>query len=522
MLKVSTFQAETEYGPSAIPLFSAADNVFEKFAAPTLLPDVVRYIEALSPRNDSQYVLVNAMGASEFFGCFPAGTLVQTAHGEVPIEQVQIGTEVRTHRNRFRKVQAVQPKECFGLLADLYIQGLPQLLPALTATPNHELRVVLRDEFVRARRAVVYKGNTLVPVEERREQLFSDISFDWIPMGDLQRGDLIAQPFPLEEDVDALGEGWADPHIAFLMGLYAAEGCLVYKYDRQDKLRNGKLEQPLSGVVFVVGEHEEKTVLRAQKAAGAHGYALTIMPGEETHSIRLELSWQGFAELCKDHVGSGAVVKRLSGAVLRMPRGWQKELFFAYAGGDGYTTKDCPGAGSQRCTSASVGLLVDMRLLLARLGMVSSISGRYNKKATWYNGNPIFELLVGSSQLSGVQSQAKSYIHPEGFILSAVHHVKEYAWEGAVYDLQVEEDCSYTASGISVHNSNINGDAFPEASLLHVPDNWTGNPVLDKIRARIGHTVTRRFTTPTLSPTTVTRMLHAPLVRWSSRCGTRR
>jgi hypothetical protein len=68
MLKCSTFRGETEQGPSAIPLFGKADAVFEKTASVQLLPEVVSYIAALRPQRDSQYVLVNAMGAGEFYG----------------------------------------------------------------------------------------------------------------------------------------------------------------------------------------------------------------------------------------------------------------------------------------------------------------------------------------------------------------------------------------------------------------------------------------------------------------------
>ena len=82
MLKLSTFSAETPEGPRVIPLFGAADAVFEKTAAPGLLPDVTRYIESLRPRKDAQYVLVNALGASEYFGsningdAFPEASLL--------------------------------------------------------------------------------------------------------------------------------------------------------------------------------------------------------------------------------------------------------------------------------------------------------------------------------------------------------------------------------------------------------------------------------------------------------------
>jgi hypothetical protein len=68
MLKHSHFSGETECGPVAVPLLGKSDSVFEKTAAPKLLPEVTQYIAGLKPRNDSQYVLVNAMGAGEFYG----------------------------------------------------------------------------------------------------------------------------------------------------------------------------------------------------------------------------------------------------------------------------------------------------------------------------------------------------------------------------------------------------------------------------------------------------------------------
>lgn len=67
MYKVSLFSGQTEYGPSVLPLFGSADAFFEKTAAPSLLPEVATYIANLRPRNDAQYVLVNAMGASEYY-----------------------------------------------------------------------------------------------------------------------------------------------------------------------------------------------------------------------------------------------------------------------------------------------------------------------------------------------------------------------------------------------------------------------------------------------------------------------
>jgi len=84
MLKVSTFLSQNEIGYTAIPLFGPADSVFEKTASASFLPPVLAYIENLRPTNDAQYVLVNAMGAWEYFGSningdgFPEAALIHS------------------------------------------------------------------------------------------------------------------------------------------------------------------------------------------------------------------------------------------------------------------------------------------------------------------------------------------------------------------------------------------------------------------------------------------------------------
>lgn len=67
MDKVGFFQGSEEFGPAAVPLFGLADSYFEKTASANLLPEVAAFIAALKPQNDCQYVLVNAMGAGEYY-----------------------------------------------------------------------------------------------------------------------------------------------------------------------------------------------------------------------------------------------------------------------------------------------------------------------------------------------------------------------------------------------------------------------------------------------------------------------
>lgn len=87
MLKVSTFLHQNELGYTTIPLFGPADKEFEKVAGASLLAPVSQYIASLRPRPESQYVLVNALGASEFFGsningdAFPEAALIHAPPG---------------------------------------------------------------------------------------------------------------------------------------------------------------------------------------------------------------------------------------------------------------------------------------------------------------------------------------------------------------------------------------------------------------------------------------------------------
>ena len=87
MIKVAFFPSATEYGQHVFPLFTPSDSAFEKIAAPTLIPEVAKYIENLRPEPGAQYVLVNAMGSGEFYGSnvngdyFPEASLIHVPSG---------------------------------------------------------------------------------------------------------------------------------------------------------------------------------------------------------------------------------------------------------------------------------------------------------------------------------------------------------------------------------------------------------------------------------------------------------
>ena len=82
MIKGAYYSGVGPAGAAVLPLFGPANNEFEKNASSTLLPEVSTYIASLKPRKDAQYVLLNAMGAGEWWGSnvngdfFPEAALI--------------------------------------------------------------------------------------------------------------------------------------------------------------------------------------------------------------------------------------------------------------------------------------------------------------------------------------------------------------------------------------------------------------------------------------------------------------
>ena len=470
MYKIIEFPGVDDQGnPLVHALLGDTETGLVKHASGGLHPEIESYIRRIKQDPRYVYALINALGAGEYYGCFPAGSPVTTAQGVVPIEELREGASVLTHKNRYRKVLATQVHNRADEMTSIRVSGMPSTHPALQATPKHEVYVVRRDVLRKARTKHYYGRAPGVSKSDGIRRMLSNVTFDWVPIGDLVPGDYVTQPFPLGSSVDTLSH-WASDDAAFLFGLYTAEGCLVHRYDRGPETR--------CGVVFVIGITEQETCARVIRIADEHGHTPCVTRSPETNSIRIELSWKELACVLGDHVGSHAVSKRLSHDVLSMPERWQGAFLTAYSDGDGHSQSAGKEKGKLRLVTASAGLAGDLRVLAARLGFLASISGRYNRKATWFNGNPIFEVGISTKQFDEEGRRTgggpEGYLHDAGYILAPVREVSTESWSAPVYNLHVAEDNSYVVNNCAVHNSNINGDYFEESQLKAHADDLVG------------------------------------------------
>lgn len=432
---------------------------------PELHAEITSYVRKIVPGGDKLYVLVNALGAWEWWGCFPEGTRVRTATGEdVPVEELASGDTVVTHTGAVKSISAVSARRHVGLIR-FRAQGEATYT---AATPDHPYLSVKKDDVVRLRRKFIQRRKPLgLSLAGAKDALYGELRLSWSRLADLQRGDYVAlhvdRAVAVHPELDGLD-------VAELLGWYMAEGCTTRKR-RHD--RPGAYWAP-KGVVFTLGTHEPEAVERVVTLCRGRGWRPRVLDHYQGHNVaRIELGSPKFARICNEHVGKGAKNKRLSAAILRMPTEWQRVFLDAYLRGDGHAPKE--GSKEHGCviaSTASVTLASDLRRLSARLGMVISVVPGRQHHTTWAGGHPIYAVRFPRSQLTGSDSRTESFLCGP-YLLCPIKDIEvDESWAGDVYNLDVDDDHSYVADGLVVHNCNLNGDAFREAVLANEdPDN---------------------------------------------------
>lgn len=585
MIKVSLFQGSEETGPAAVPLFGPADPYFEKVASANLLPEVATYIADLKPENNAQYVLVNAMGAGEYYGsningdrfsesalihrpdrwmglptvdkrtakdwsygfptfyrahvfahhrnkdaskalgtvelaawnphmkrvelvtrvdhdaclrfggegiwdklkagdfpdvsmgtkvpfdtCFPAGTLVRTYFGYLPIEQVQVGDLVLTHTGTSMLAVTKTLAHEVDEVLQIKVRGLPDV----EATPAHPFLVLRKEQarsckgFSSGRRVRHVPGADGFCV---RCECSPDLTPSWVAAEDLCAGDYVAMPVKKQEEVLHV-----ESSRAYLLGYYLGDGHVIRQ--RTGKQKRG--EYRAMGVGFTVGddypENLERLLSCIPKASS--GEPRVYDAGDGRNASIVNVYDQELAAWVQDFGGKTAAGKRLREEVFL----WDDEAKLQLIGGLIDTDGSFDAAkGSVRISSSNRGLALDAQRLLLLLGIPASVgfagngSGYGVPCVMWNVFIPASSVtrLVGYSlkvQASDTQPGSQTFF-AGGYWFAPVASVEVLQKKITVYNLSVEHDESYVVEGRAVHNCSITLDRklYQEAWDTYVP-----------------------------------------------------
>ena len=337
--------------------------------------------------------------------CFAAGTKVITDNGYKNIEDVKKGDMVLTHNNRYRKVLRTggQTKKIYILKA----QGIKETL----TTENHPYYV----------RSYEYNGC--------KRKLGEPI---WKKVGELQKGDFVGLPI-IKEEKNPYNLTDED---CWLLGRYVADGH--YRKDKR-KDRNNSFHYQ---VIYSVGSHKLDVF--------NHNVKRNFSCYPHSKSVhRCVVSSKRLVELIENNnFGKGALNKKIPNLILELPVALANRFLDGYLSGDGNIRNT-----SIRANSVSEELIMGLNLLIAKVYKVNS-SFELNKRPKTHviegrivNQNDIYVTEFRKDMKK--QSRAKVI---DDIIWLPVKEVIKTNEESRVYNLEVEEDNSYTANNAIVHN----------------------------------------------------------------------
>jgi site-specific DNA-cytosine methylase/intein/homing endonuclease len=354
--------------------------------------------------------------------CFPAGTLILAKSGLVPIENLKIGDEVLTHLGRWRAVTDVMRsrKEL------LRIRG--QGHPGLMVSGEHPFYV--RERRLRAGLVTLEEPKWMTAKQVGKNVSWATPSF---------------VPGAMAPEVQTVQGRRIDvtKELLWLAGRYVADGWT-------------RIDGERSELVITCGHHKTDS-LRARLSAWNHG-------GDSAKSKNNELSWyerdtstahqfstnsKGLVEWLRSNFGHKSEAKTVPAWLLGSSREERESFLEGYVSGDGHVIESSSSKLIEVVT-VSKSLAIGIKMLVASLGSFPAV---YQSK----NSDMIQGRAVKSKPVWRVRWRLGGSRTPST-LLDSLHSwspVKEVTHTGTVsevFNISVDEDESYVADGIVVHN----------------------------------------------------------------------
>ncbi|TFZ81245.1 DNA cytosine methyltransferase [Candidatus Macondimonas diazotrophica] len=368
--------------------------------------------------------------------CFPEGTLVLTKRGYIPIESVKVGDNVLTHKGRWRSVQAIGSDEADMVL----VKGQGHW--GLLTTANHPF-LTGSDEWTAAGSLAGKRWRTVAAVPPSQ-----------IPQIENNRGVIL-------ERGRWRATGWKDGRTVYLGRFKSYDDAVRC---RERALIQGRINArgadgadattlgfarflgywlgdgwTSKDTVFLCGARGDAPILsEIMTEAG-----LTCSPSIERTSARARCGSKSLVRWLSEHFGATASGKRIPAWVHGAPPEWRREFLRGYQEADGHREP-----GVERFTTISRAIAVGVRVLLNQDGRSASIAWHQTKSRAIQGRNVS---TAGGFYRITAYERSRSFSFNDLHGIGYVRTVKT-AGRGTVFNIAVEEDESYTADGIIVHN----------------------------------------------------------------------
>ena len=333
--------------------------------------------------------------------CFVAGTKVQTNEGLKSIEDIKIGDMVITHTNTYKEVLNIGG----NIGKETYVVKAQGMIPT-TTTYNHPY-------YVRSKSKDVLSHPT------------------WKQAGEMVKGDYVGFPINrISENPLNLTEDEC-----LVIGRYIADG-----HTRKDfRKEEGREEHRHWQLILSIGE--DKVVGFSNK------YKLPHSMYKHTQSTnRAVFSSKRLVKIVEEHCGTRSDSKVFSQMLLNLPTHLLSRVFEGYSDGDACDTKQ-----GWQATTVSKDLALSLSQAIAKItGRGCNVTFCIRPKTHIIEGRTVNQK---DTYLVRINSSDKhAWIKDDDIIWYPVKNVTKTGINETVYNIEVDEDNSYTANNFIVHN----------------------------------------------------------------------
>ena len=364
--------------------------------------------------------------------CFPAGTLVLTSEGYKPIEEVSIGDLVLTHMNRWRKVVKVMKSK----KPTVRLKGYGH--PGLETTARHPFYVATRHARDTHRNGVMYTCSkpSFMPVEDIvKAEKDKHVTAYWAKPAMIEE-----LPMPGIAEIKRRSFD-VDERMVWLAGRYVADG-----YARLDG-RRGDVTISCGNAKY----EETKARLAAWPRAGVRSGAGEMVWHEHKvrTAINFNMSSRAIAGWLISNFGKLAHGKKIPAWLFGAPLNLRQSFLDGYMSGDGNEHN-----GVLSASTVSKELAYGLSTLLSTMGINAQLYRPATRHRMWIEGREVScrQQYAVKWRASVDPAHVQTPPFDSGHLWGAIKSIDDTGEEKTVYNLSVEEDESYIAEGICVHN----------------------------------------------------------------------
>lgn len=367
--------------------------------------------------------------------CFPKGHLVMTSTGYKKIEDVEVGDKVLTHTNNYKTVINTMVKESDNIYS-VKAQGLGKPILCTAEHPFYVRKKYMERNINTKRYERKFKNPQWIAAKDLSKDYYVGVAINQESKLPIWNGVVINKHGHIKNE---LTNKFNDKRFWYLVGRWMGDGWFrIKEYD--DVKKKNRYE------TIICCSHKEIEKL-TNEISDLFKYCIV----KERTTYKVTISNKELT-LFLSQFGKGAKNKHLTNTIINLPLKFLKEFLRGYVDSDGYIniTKNNK---DYKISSISKELIYGIGQVLAKLGYVYSIIYRkVNPKGMIENR------IINQHDIFTINWKENKVYQSEGFfehniLWLPIRNVEKKDSELiSVYNMEVEDDNSYTINNIIVHN----------------------------------------------------------------------